>query len=228
MRRGRILVEFTPAQEKIVAILEEFPGSSHSDIAIQLKKTRQVIMYHLKFLLEKGFVRRKRSDRKYKYYLTGERIFIDELLECQKRIKREIKRNTKRAEVKKADQYNENRCKIFNYIMEHPGEHYSKIMRALNLRKCSLGYHLKKMVEEGIIVTHSHGIFTFYYPYGAEMEKPLTPMQRKVFNIIKNEPCTSAEIADILERSENSINYHLTNLVKLRVIKRNGDYWYPL
>ncbi len=58
--------------------------------------------------------------------------------------------------------YNENRCAIFNYIMENPGVHFSGIMRALNLTKRGLGYHLEKLVEEGIVVTGkyyvSHGV----------------------------------------------------------------------
>ena len=123
------------------------------------------------------------------------------------------------------DPYNKNRCAIFNYIMENPGEHFSGIMRALGLTKRGLGYHLEKLVEEGIIVTNSRGIFTFYYPYGAEIQKPLRPTQRKIADLIKEEPCTTEEIAEILEHSESSINYHLYNLVKLGIIQRNGDYW---
>ena len=124
------------------------------------------------------------------------------------------------------DPYNKNRCAIFNYIMENPGEHFSGIMRALGLTKRGLGYHLEKLVEEGIVVTEPRGIFKYYYPYGAEIQKPLSPTQRKIADLIKEEPCTAGEIGEILERSESSTHYHLTNLVKLGIIEKNGDYWY--
>ena len=65
--------------------------------------------------------------------------------------------------------FNENRGKIFNYIIEHPGTHFSAIMRSLKMTKRGLGYHLEKMVEEEILVSVPHGIFRFYYPAGADI-----------------------------------------------------------
>ena len=124
------------------------------------------------------------------------------------------------------DPYNKNRCDLFNYIIENPGEHFSGIMRALNLNKRALAYHLEKLVEEGIVVSKAHGIFTFYYPYGAEIQKPLRPTQRKIADLIKEEPCTTGEITEIVQLSQSSIYYHLTNLVKQGIIEKNGNYWY--
>ena len=69
MRRKKKFVENTPVQEKIVKILEKNPGSSFMDIADRLGKTRQAIMYHLKILVKEGIVQRKKSGRKYIYYL---------------------------------------------------------------------------------------------------------------------------------------------------------------
>ena len=69
MRRKRIFVEISPMQEVIVKILEKSPGSSFMDIAGKLGRTRQAIMYHLKILVKEGVVRRKKSGRKYVYFL---------------------------------------------------------------------------------------------------------------------------------------------------------------
>ena len=69
MRRKRIFVEISPMQEVIVKILERSPGSSFMDIAGRLGRTRQAIMYHLKNLVKEGMVRRKKSGRKFIYYL---------------------------------------------------------------------------------------------------------------------------------------------------------------
>ena len=70
MRRKRKIVEFSPAQMKVIKILEEYPGSSYTEIAGRLRKTRQAIMYHLGILHKKGIVRRKQSGWKYLHYLN--------------------------------------------------------------------------------------------------------------------------------------------------------------
>ena len=69
MRRKRRFIEMTPMQGQIIKNLGRYPGSSFMDIAGRLKRTRQAVMYHLKKLHKKGFVRRKKSGRKYIYHL---------------------------------------------------------------------------------------------------------------------------------------------------------------
>ena len=69
MRRKRIFVEITPMQETIVGILGKSPGSSFMDIAGRLDRTSEGIMYHLKILVKKGIVRRKKIGRRYIYNL---------------------------------------------------------------------------------------------------------------------------------------------------------------
>ena len=56
-------------QDKIVEILRRAPGSTFMEMAGRLGKTRQAVMYHLKILVKKGLVRRKKSGRKYLYYM---------------------------------------------------------------------------------------------------------------------------------------------------------------
>ncbi len=123
---------------------------------------------------------------------------------------------------------NENRCNIFNYIVEHPGKHFSDIMRQLNLTKRGLGYHLERLVGEGLIVSKSRGIFKFYYLPGAEeIRQPLTPMQQEIMEIIKTEPATTEEVAEVLDKSNKAVEYHIRNLFKMDaiVLKDNG-YWH--
>ena len=69
MRRKKKFVEISPLRKKVVRMLEKSPGSSFMDLADRLGRTRQAVMYHLKILVKKGIVRRKKSGRKYIYYL---------------------------------------------------------------------------------------------------------------------------------------------------------------
>ena len=116
---------------------------------------------------------------------------------------------------------NKNRCNIFNYIIENPGKHFSEIMRALKMTKRGLGYHLEKLVEEGLIIAKPHGIFKFYYPAGADIPRHLTPMQQEIVDLIKGDTCTAEEIADVLEKTKKAIEYHVGKLIRMEVIGKN-------
>ena len=70
MRRKRNFIELTPMQENITNILIKKPGSSFMDLANSLKRTRQAVMYHLKILVKEGIVKRKKSGRKYLYFMN--------------------------------------------------------------------------------------------------------------------------------------------------------------
>ena len=114
-----------------------------------------------------------------------------------------------------ADPYNKNRCAIFNYIIENPGGHFSKIMRELNLTKRGLGYHLEIMTMEGIITSKSKGIFKFYYPAGFEVQsKKLTPVQQEIFDTLQEGALTIEDLAEFTGRSRSAVSYHLNNLRK--------------
>ena len=125
--------------------------------------------------------------------------------------------------LKKKTLFNENRNRIFNFVIEHPGTHFSAIMRSLKMTKRGLGYHLEKMVEEGIIVSVPHGIFKYYYPTGADIPRHLTPMQQEILDMIREEPCTVVEIADVLEKTKKAIEYHVGNLLRIGVIRTNDQ-----
>lgn len=127
--------------------------------------------------------------------------------------------------------FNENRCRIFNYIMENPGRHFSEIMRELGLTKRGLGYHLEKMTKEGIIISQSTGFFKYYYPLGSRVEsKNITPAQEKVIDILREKPASTKELADTMKKSPRSVDYHLKNLrekgfVAVRKVG-NKSVWY--
>jgi len=118
---------------------------------------------------------------------------------------------------------NENRCNIFNYIIEHPGTHFSGIMRSLNMTKRGLGYHLERMVREGIITSVPHGIFRYYYPAGADIPQHLTPMQQEILDIIREDTCTVGEIADVLGKTRKAVEYHVLNLAGMGLIGENDQ-----
>jgi len=108
---------------------------------------------------------------------------------------------------------NPTRRRIFNYITEHPGKHFGEIKRKLGLTGRKLRYHLKKMLEEGIIISQSKSVFKYYYLKGAKVEpKPLTPMQEHVVEILREGPTTTRELANLMGKSRQSAVIHLMKL----------------
>ena len=123
------------------------------------------------------------------------------------------------------------RRRIFNYILENPGRHFGEIKRKLGLSRRKLSYHLKKMLEEGIIISQSKSVFKYYYPKGAKVEpKPLTPMQENVVEILREGPTTTREVANMTGKSRQSAVIHLMKLRDKGFVDGrrigNGYEWY--
>ena len=129
--------------------------------------------------------------------------------------------------------YNENRCAIFNYITENPGNHYGALVRTLDIPKRTILYHLRQLVKEELIRSKSHKGHKFYYLAGTtEFLQPLTPVRQRIIDIIRRKPCGSEEIAEILEMAKGGIDYQLKKLVEIGILKQvkgdNQSFWYSV
>ena len=129
------------------------------------------------------------------------------------------------------EMFNEKRCRIFNYVMENPGRHFSEIKRELGFPKRTLGYHLDKMMNEGILISQSKGIFKFYYPVGYDVKpERLTPTQQKVVDALREKSMTTREMATIMDKSMPTTKYHLDKLREMGFVDRRivgtGYEWY--
>ena len=118
---------------------------------------------------------------------------------------------------------NRNRRAIIKFIMNNPGTHFTGIMKRLKMTKRGLGYHLEMLVKEKLIVSVPHGIFRFYYPPDAEIPRHFTPKQQAILDIIKERPCSQAELAGTLRKNINAVGYHIGNLKKMGAITKDGN-----
>ena len=91
------------------------------------------------------------------------------------------------------------------------------------MTKRGLGYHLEKMVKEGILASVPHGIFRYYYPAGADIPPHLTPKQQEILDVIREKPRTVEEIAGVLDKTAKSIEYHVQNLAGMEMIETNDQ-----
>jgi len=129
--------------------------------------------------------------------------------------------------------YNENRCAIFNFIIENPGNHFGALVKILDIPKETLLYHLRQLVKEELIVSKSHKGHKFYYLTGTtDFLQPLTPVRQRIIDIIRRKPCSNEEIAEILEMAKGGIDYQLKKLAIMGVLKEvkrdNQSFWYSV
>ncbi len=116
------------------------------------------------------------------------------------------------------------RCKIHDYIIANPGNHYSSIRRALELTNGSLAYNLHVLEKEWVIKSKIDGIYKRFFPVDMAIPEEgtiyLTEIQKLILNNIENAPgITQKEISSILRISPSTVNYHINKLVDSKLIR---------
>ncbi len=106
----------------------------------------------------------------------------------------------------------ERREMIYNYVQEHPGEHFRAIQRALGLEVGVLSHHLNKLEKGDYIRSRQDGIYRRFYPINSkiDMKMILSDVENRILTWIKRHPGSSQkEIANNLKLSRKVVNYHL-------------------
>ena len=128
---------------------------------------------------------------------------------------------------------NENRIKIIKEIIKKPGIHQNELMRACDLQKGQLQWHLEVLLINQIIKKEIQGQYSIYFPNLKSFELPLEikkgiirdSSSYQILEIIKENPgINSSLIAKKTHLAKNTIKYHIDKLLDLNLIyyKRNG------
>jgi predicted transcriptional regulator len=110
---------------------------------------------------------------------------------------------------------------IYNYIKEHPGDHFRSIMNELNLEVGTLSYHVNKLESEGYIKSRQDGMYRRFYSIDAKIDGRLilSELQERILNFIKSNPgITGSNIANQFGMDRKIIRYHVGVLEKLGII----------
>ena len=106
---------------------------------------------------------------------------------------------------------------ILDFIKRNPGTHYSEIMRRLNLSSGRLAYHLAKLEEAGKIFAEYDGYWKRFYQKsmkGEKIPRSLTPMEEKIFKIVKRHPgLTYVDLVKRCGKTRQLIYYHFNTTV---------------
>lgn len=74
MKSKRRPLALTPMQREVVIFIERHPGAAYKDLVKAKGRTRQLYMYHIGKLIERGFVRMKKQGVKHTFYLTRKKF----------------------------------------------------------------------------------------------------------------------------------------------------------
>jgi len=132
------------------------------------------------------------------------------------------------------EQQNNNTARVLNHIQTNPGCHLRQIKRELNLGMGTIQYHLNLLEKQGKITSERHNLRKYYFPIGlfGQNERDILKIMnqetaREILLIIleKKNP-TQTEIANLMQISSPSVNWHIKRLMELNLIReiKDGKY----
>ncbi len=128
MREDYLALE---TRKKIYNLIASSPGLHKREIARELNMSLSTIDYHLHYMEKKDIVI-SRQDGKYKRYFISEKISAED-----KRILSMLRQETPR--------------KIVIFLLENPRAIHKEICKHLKKAPSTISFHIKKLIEAGVI-----------------------------------------------------------------------------
>ncbi|MGA1792406.1 MAG: winged helix-turn-helix transcriptional regulator, partial [Thermoplasmatota archaeon] len=121
----------------------------------------------------------------------------------------------------------ENRKKIYDHIMNNPGEHFRGLQRAVDLEVGVLSHHLNVLEKEQLIVSEQDGNNRCFWAAGVKHDTDKVRLSRIQENILKeihSEPgITQSQIAKKMGISRKVVFYHVKFLRNSGVVREEKD-----
>jgi predicted transcriptional regulator len=122
------------------------------------------------------------------------------------------------------------RTRIRTFVNDHPGVHFSGLVRRLNLAPGQVQYHLRRLVDSDAVVRETYYGQTHYYPTDADpWHRGVLALLRRetardlVFDLLEHGPSPPDEIADRLGVARSTLEWHLDHLVEQDVVRKRRD-----
>lgn len=121
--------------------------------------------------------------------------------------------------------------RVFEFIYNNPGSHFRKIKKEMDLSIGTIQYQLNKLEKDGKIVSIYHRFYKFYFPNGVfqDHEKEIlqvlnnASLRNVLLIIIEKKHLSKHEIANLLNISYSSVNWHLKQLMSYGIIVEKRD-----
>lgn len=118
---------------------------------------------------------------------------------------------------------NETRGMIRGYIIANPGDHFTAIGKALDLKNGTLAYHLTVLEKERIVKSVRDGKFRRFFPSEMKVPKASFPtrIEEMILEVVRETPgITLKDIASSLAISSPTASYHVGKLKEMNLVRR--------
>jgi len=122
------------------------------------------------------------------------------------------------------------RDRIRDYVASHPGVHFNRLARELDLATGQLQYHLKRLRRSDAVVSESlYGRTHYYTPeYGSWERGAVAVLRREtardvLLHLIENGPSAPALVADELGIARSTLEWHLDHLTEQDLVEKRRD-----
>lgn len=124
----------------------------------------------------------------------------------------------------------ETRDRILEHVQAHPGVHFNRLVRSLDLAPGQVQYHLRRLSSRDSVVSRRLYGRTHYYPpgYGPWEQQALALLRREtagdvVAFLLANGASRPATVADELDIARSTLEWHLGRLVDGGVVAKRRD-----
>jgi len=121
---------------------------------------------------------------------------------------------------------------IRGYVSATPGAHFSKIRDDLDLGTGESQHHLRRLLDDGVLVARRDGNYRRFFPAGrfSEFEQVALGYLRRetprgmVLALLRDPDATGSEIAASLGVSRATVSTHAARLDDAGLVDRDGGY----
>ena len=122
---------------------------------------------------------------------------------------------------------NDNRQKIIRKVLHSPSIHFNELLRECNLTRGQLQWHLKILLEFGIIKKEKIGQYITFKPLSNDLDSNMfkkkiakSETSLEILKMINNSPgIIQSKIAQNLGLKRSTINYHIKKLENINLIR---------
>jgi len=122
----------------------------------------------------------------------------------------------------------EQRQQIYEYILRFPGSHFREIQRALKLPIGTLQHHVRKLLEDKLVIAKRDGEYVRYYAIGlfTEREKELLsllrqkPIRHIAILLLTKEKLSHKQITSGLKLSAATTSWYLDKMLQSKMVKK--------
>ena len=124
--------------------------------------------------------------------------------------------------------------RVLQFVQNNPGCHLHKIKEMISISQGTVQYHTDRLEKMGKITSTRSGLYKHYFPVGVfqNNEKEILQVlsqetaRRILMFIVERQAPTQTDIANNIEISASSVNWHIRRLTGFRLVEeiKEGKY----